>query len=82
MSSSDSVSPVAYIGGGILVLGLLALAILQLVGLGYLTSVSFGNKKFEDLTTTQRNLCRLAVVLLWISLVAGVLNYFITKASQ
>jgi hypothetical protein len=58
----------------IIVLGLLALGILQLVGLGYISSVVFGKKSFDELSTTQQNLCKLCVVLLWITIGTGIIS--------
>lgn len=54
--------------GIVVILGLLALFILSLIGLGFLTPLAFGKKKYEDLSKTQQNLMKLFVVLTWIAL--------------
>lgn len=54
-------------------LGAIAFVLLNLVGFGYLTAVIFGNTNYNTLTTTQRNLVRMSVVITWI--VVGLLFF-------
>jgi len=72
----DSIDKFLVAGGVTVVAGLVVIAILVLVGMGYLTSVSFGNKKMEDLTDTQRNLTRMGMVLFWMGFAINVLYVF------
>lgn len=65
--------------GVIFALGLLALSILSLVGLFYLTRYTFSatredGKECVAVTTTERNIARLTVVLSWISIGLSVLG--------
>lgn len=50
-------------------LGAIAFILLNLVGFGYLTAVIFGNTNYATLTTTQRNLVRMSVVISWIVII-------------
>jgi hypothetical protein len=70
---------VGGVGGGVLsgviVLGIIALIVLQLVGLGFLTKLIFAAKKMPNGnyciqldSKVERNFMRLAVVLSWISI--------------
>lgn len=58
----------------ILGLGLLVIAIMSLVGLGYLTNLGFGKKTYASMTTTQQNLMKMYIVLAWITLGLSVLS--------
>jgi hypothetical protein len=56
---------------------MLTIAILSLVGLGYLSKFSFsstdvGTVRSIDMTDTEKNLCRMTVVLLWIQLALAI----------
>lgn len=61
-------------------LGMLTIAVLSFVGLGYLTKFSFSSVDQADgtrcviLTDTEKNLCRMTVVLQWIMLGLAVLS--------
>jgi hypothetical protein len=55
-------------------LGLLAFVILNYVGLGYITAVVFDKKEWKDLSTTEKNLCRMFAVISWIALALGIFS--------
>lgn len=69
--------------GTILVLGMLVLSVLSIVGLYYLTKFSFNAKSqklanvnitcVNDISKSNLNYCKLAVVLLWINVGLSVL---------
>lgn len=63
-------------------LGVIAFAILNLVGLGYLTAVIFGNTSYASLTTTQRNLVRMSVIVSWIGVGFSVLKALFSSQSK
>lgn len=50
-----------------------------MVGLGYNTSVVFGYKNINQLTTTQLNLVKMNVVLSWICIAIGIIYAIIRK---
>lgn len=64
---------------GIFYLGWLTVLILSLVGLGYLTKMTFtsnvenGKLCVEKMDNTKRNIARMTVVLLWISIGSSLL---------
>ena len=60
-------------GGMVVIVGLFVIAILILVGMGYLTSVAFNKNKWEDLTTAQKDFARMAMVFFWMAFVVNIL---------
>lgn len=74
-------SPAAATATLVIALGMLTIAILSLVGLGYLTNFSFnavasgsdGQTRTINMTDTQVNLSRMTVVLLWIQLALAII---------
>jgi hypothetical protein len=69
----------------VFMVGLLITAILALVGMIYLSQMAFSDKKqtdgqyFGDTTETQRNIARLAMVVLWIQTAWILIGTFIEK---
>ena len=55
-------------------IGLLVFTILMLVGLGYLTPVAFGKKSYSNMNTTQKNLMKMYIVVIWIGVVFSFLS--------
>jgi competence protein ComGC len=65
-------SPASSAVAVVIAVSMLVLSVLSLVGLGYLTKYTFsaqrdGDREYVKVTMTERNLARLTVVLLWIS---------------
>lgn len=74
---------VLVIGGVVVAVGILVIAVLSLVGMSYLTQYSFSSDKVDGqycvkMTETQRNLTRMGVIFVWITLaliiVSSILN--------
>lgn len=65
---------------GIFALGWVTIIILNLIGLVYLTNMTFKSKLendklcLEDMNITKRNIARMTIVLLWITLVISLLS--------
>jgi predicted permease len=74
-------SAILVITGIIAGLGSLATIILMLVGLGYMTAMVFGNKTYDELTTTQKNITRMTTVIVWIAFGFAVIGGIIKALS-
>lgn len=55
-------------------MALLAVTVISLVGLGYLTKLAFDEKCTQNMTEHQINLARMAAVLLWLSISSQVMS--------
>lgn len=62
-------------------IGLIVLAILAIIGLIFLTPVAFGSKNYDQLSQTQKNLMRLFIILIWISVVFSILSAIVMIAT-
>lgn len=70
----DITQGAALAGVGVMGLVLLAFSVIGLVGLAYLTQLAFNDKCTAALTANQKNLTRLAAVLLWITVVLSMIG--------
>jgi hypothetical protein len=67
----------------IFIIGLLVLTILSILGTVYLSKMAFSNEKRSDgtycggISSTERNIARLATVLIWLQFVWIVIGSFI-----
>jgi hypothetical protein len=54
--------------GIVLVCGIVTIALLYLIGIGYLTTDIFNDKDPKDRSETQKNIIKMSLVLFWIGL--------------
>ena len=70
----------------VFIVGLLVFAILSVIGMVYLSQMAFSDKKqddgqcFGDTNTTERNIARLTIIVLWIQMAWIVIGSYLQSS--